>query len=48
MRECAEEACTRLFVDRSRAGNRAWCGMEECGNKAKARSYRARRRLSSP
>ncbi|GAA3289573.1 CGNR zinc finger domain-containing protein [Dactylosporangium vinaceum] len=43
IRECAGEACTRLFVDRSRAGNRTWCGMEECGNRVKAASYRARR-----
>ena len=31
IRECAGEDCTRLFVDRSRAGNRTWCGMDECG-----------------
>ncbi|WP_433062235.1 CGNR zinc finger domain-containing protein [Dactylosporangium sp. CS-033363] len=43
IRECAGEECTRLFVDRSRAGNRTWCGMDECGNKVKAASYRARR-----
>lgn len=43
VRECAFSECTRLFVDRSRAGNRAWCGMEECGNRVKAAAYRARR-----
>jgi len=43
VRECALQECTRLFVDRSRAGNRAWCGMEECGNRVKAAAYRARR-----
>ncbi|MEV4510446.1 ABATE domain-containing protein [Dactylosporangium sp. NPDC049525] len=43
VRECALPECTRLFVDRSRAGNRAWCGMEECGNRVKAAAYRARR-----
>ncbi|MDG6101558.1 ABATE domain-containing protein [Dactylosporangium aurantiacum] len=43
IRECAFDECTRLFVDRSRAGNRAWCGMEECGNRVKAAAYRARR-----
>ncbi|WP_432824494.1 CGNR zinc finger domain-containing protein [Dactylosporangium sp. CA-092794] len=46
VRECAGDACTRLFVDRSRAGNRTWCGMEECGNRVKAASYRARRSAS--
>lgn len=43
VRECALPECTRLFVDRSRAGNRTWCGMEECGNRVKAAAYRARR-----
>ena len=43
VRECARPECTRLFVDRSRAGNRTWCGMEECGNRVKAASYRIRR-----
>jgi predicted RNA-binding Zn ribbon-like protein len=47
IRECAGDACTRLFVDRSRSGNRLWCGMEECGNRVKAAAYRARR-LSTP
>ncbi|MGI5241856.1 CGNR zinc finger domain-containing protein [Dactylosporangium sp. CA-139066] len=47
IRECAGEACTRLFVDRSRSGNRQWCGMQECGNRVKAAAYRARR-VSSP
>jgi predicted RNA-binding Zn ribbon-like protein len=42
VRECARPECTRLFVDRSRAGNRTWCGMEECGNRVKAASYRIR------
>ncbi|GAA3187988.1 CGNR zinc finger domain-containing protein [Nonomuraea roseoviolacea] len=48
VRECGRAACTRVFVDRSRAGNRQWCGMEECGNRVKAAAYRARRSKSSP
>lgn len=42
VRECARDRCTRLFVDRSRTGNRRWCGMVECGNRIKAAEYRAR------
>jgi predicted RNA-binding Zn ribbon-like protein len=42
-RECERPACTRLFVDRSRGGTRAWCGMAECGNRVKAADYRARK-----
>jgi predicted RNA-binding Zn ribbon-like protein len=43
LRECQGERCTRIFVDRSRTGNRRWCGMEECGNRIKAAHYRARK-----
>ena len=42
VRECAGETCTRLFVDSSRARNRRWCGMDECGNQAKVRRFRGR------
>ncbi|CAN5685172.1 CGNR zinc finger domain-containing protein [soil metagenome] len=41
VRRCAGTACTRLFVDSSRAKNRRWCGMDECGNQAKVRRYRS-------
>jgi predicted RNA-binding Zn ribbon-like protein len=44
LRQCARTGCTRLFVDRSRGGNRVWCGMRECGNRVKASAYRRRRR----
>ncbi|WP_037273257.1 ABATE domain-containing protein [Kibdelosporangium aridum] len=43
MRECERTACTRIFIDRSRTANRRWCGMEECGNRIKAATYRARK-----
>lgn len=41
---CAHTGCTRLYVDSSRAGNRHWCGMATCGNKAKVRAFRERQR----
>lgn len=44
VRWCAGDACTHPFLDRSRAGQRRWCGMAGCGDRAKARAYRARRR----
>jgi predicted RNA-binding Zn ribbon-like protein len=44
LRECVNPRCTRLFIDTSRAGTRRWCGMTECGNKAKVAAFRARRR----
>jgi predicted RNA-binding Zn ribbon-like protein len=43
LRECDRTDCTRIFIDRSRSGNRRWCGMQECGNRIKAASYRARK-----
>ena|SRR5215831_9820672 len=39
LRLCANERCGWLFLDESRAGNRRWCSMEECGNQAKARRH---------
>lgn len=43
IRECDRTHCTRIFIDRSRTMNRRWCGMQECGNRAKAATYRARK-----
>ena len=37
-------ACGWAFYDRSRNRSRTWCTMSVCGNRAKARSYRARHR----
>ncbi|QNE34204.1 CGNR zinc finger domain-containing protein [Leifsonia shinshuensis] len=40
---CGGEDCRWAFYDSSRNGSRQWCSMEVCGNRQKARSYRARR-----
>jgi predicted RNA-binding Zn ribbon-like protein len=43
LRQCRDDrGCGWLFVDESRAQNRRWCAMEDCGNRAKAARYRAR------
>lgn len=42
MRICASPRCSARFYDRSPAGRRRWCSMQGCGNRAKARRYRAR------
>jgi predicted RNA-binding Zn ribbon-like protein len=42
IRECNAECCGWMYVDRSRPGNRRWCEMETCGNRAKARRHYAR------
>ncbi|TGD84724.1 hypothetical protein BayCH28_24200 [Mycolicibacterium sp. CH28] len=44
VKECANPDCTRLFVDLSRGHSRRWCGMAECGNRAKAAEYRRRKK----
>ncbi|GAB1823503.1 CGNR zinc finger domain-containing protein [Herbidospora sp. RD11066] len=42
-KRCANPECTRLYLDTSRAENRQWCGMSECGNRAKVRAFRRRK-----
>lgn len=44
VRQCAGESCTWLFLDTSRNGLRRWCDMQACGNRAKVRRFRQRKR----
>lgn len=44
LRVCDNEECGWLFVDRSRNRSRRWCDMQDCGNVAKVRRFRARQR----
>lgn len=44
IRICASPTCSARFYDRSPAGARLWCSMSACGNAAKARRHRARRK----
>jgi predicted RNA-binding Zn ribbon-like protein len=39
VRRCANERCLWLFVDESKSGNRRWCSMASCGNRAKAHRH---------
>lgn len=43
IKECSRDGCTQIYVDRSRGGRREWCSMDPCGNRVKAREYRARK-----
>jgi predicted RNA-binding Zn ribbon-like protein len=43
-RICANDMCAWVFFDESRPGNRRWCDMATCGNRAKARRHRARQK----
>ncbi|QIG46881.1 hypothetical protein G5V57_03445 [Nordella sp. HKS 07] len=44
VRKCADDHCSVLFLDLSRAGRRRWCAMNGCGNKVKKAAYRKRLR----
>jgi predicted RNA-binding Zn ribbon-like protein len=46
IRECEEATCSVLFVDTSRPGNRRWCSMQRCGNRAKKAAWRDRQTAS--
>ena len=44
MKACRDDECQWAFYDHTKNRSGSWCSMEVCGNRAKARSYRARRR----
>ena len=48
IRICANDTCRWIFYDESRAGQRRWCDMATCGNRAKARRHRERQKESAP
>jgi predicted RNA-binding Zn ribbon-like protein len=43
LKACREERCRWAFYDHARNQSRTWCSMAVCGNRRKARRYRARR-----
>jgi len=47
LKACADHGCLWAFYDRSRNRSGHWCSMEVCGNRAKARQFRSRRRSSA-
>ena len=46
LKRCEGARCALLFVDTSRPGQRRWCSMDRCGNRAKAAAHRRRRKES--
>jgi predicted RNA-binding Zn ribbon-like protein len=46
IRQCESPTCPIFFVDTSRSGQRRWCSMAACGNKAKVAALRERERGS--
>jgi predicted RNA-binding Zn ribbon-like protein len=43
LKVCPADDCRWAFYDFSRNRSRTWCDMKVCGNRAKARTYRAKR-----
>lgn len=44
LKECAGANCFAVFFDRSKNHSGRWCSMSGCGNRAKVRAWRERRR----
>ncbi len=44
LRLCESPDCELIFYDSSRPGRRRWCSTERCGDRMRARAYRARHR----
>ena len=42
LKACRDDDCQVAFYDKSRNRSRAWCSMEVCGNREKARTFRAK------
>jgi predicted RNA-binding Zn ribbon-like protein len=45
LKACRLDDCQWAFFDQSKNRSRTWCSMKGCGNRAKARAYRERRRV---
>ena len=44
IRKCASDKCDWIFLDTSKRGNRRWCDMTVCGNRAKAQRFYSRKK----
>jgi predicted RNA-binding Zn ribbon-like protein len=45
LRTCGNAECRWLFLDTSKNHTRRWCDMKVCGNRMKARRFKAQRRV---
>jgi predicted RNA-binding Zn ribbon-like protein len=44
LKSCASDGCQWVFYDKSKNRSSRWCDMADCGNQAKGRAFRERRR----
>jgi predicted RNA-binding Zn ribbon-like protein len=47
LKACSDHGCQWAFYDRSKNHSAHWCSMKVCGNRAKARQFRERRRVAA-
>jgi predicted RNA-binding Zn ribbon-like protein len=47
LKACSDNGCQWAFYDRSKNHSAHWCSMKVCGNRAKARQFRERRRVAA-
>jgi predicted RNA-binding Zn ribbon-like protein len=47
LKACRLHSCEWVFYDHTKNRSGAWCNMDVCGNRAKARAYRERRAVSA-
>jgi len=47
LRECADDTCAWLFVDRTKNHSRRWCDMNGCGSRNKVREFRQRQKRAA-
>jgi predicted RNA-binding Zn ribbon-like protein len=47
LRECADDTCAWLFVDRTKNHSRRWCDMNGCGTRNKVREFRQRQKRTA-
>lgn len=47
LRACAKQDCRWLFLDTSKNHTRRWCDMKLCGNRMKARRFKAQHRAEA-
>jgi predicted RNA-binding Zn ribbon-like protein len=47
LKACAGAGCRSVFYDRSKNQSGRWCSMSRCGNRAKVRAFRERRRADA-
>jgi predicted RNA-binding Zn ribbon-like protein len=47
VKACEGAHCTLMFADHTRGRARRWCSMALCGNRAKQKEFRERRRAEA-